>query len=437
MKKYTNEFAIKLAKESGFKPIQVYPGAKKPWLCIHLACGNEVKVTLNSIAGSKSETCKYCSRFAKITDVVAIKIMNEAGLKPLTAYPGYDKPWASIHIPCGSKVTTRLHSVKSGGGGCKKCGSKKSANKRITPSKNAISEMIEAGLSPLEPFKGVRRAWRSRCQTCGKIVSPQLGSIRAGRGGCKYCAGNVLLTNDQAVAVMLKNGLQPLEKYVNALTAWKAKCLKCGHIVSPKLGAISGGQGPCIYCAGKKVDPSQARKIMLASNLKPQEPFISVRKPWKSLCLTCGNIVTPRLASVLKNGRACSFCSITGFDTSQAGYLYFLVHPDWEMLQIGITNDPDTRLRQHERLGWKTKELRGPLDGLITQKLERDVLKMLKLSGADLKNSKVVGKFDGYSESWSATTFPAKSIKELIRLTEEFEDGKSVANLLHRRTKKD
>jgi hypothetical protein len=437
MKKYTNEFAIKLATASGFKPIQVYPGAKTSWLCIHLACGNKVKIKLNSIAGSKTETCKYCSRFAKITEESAIKIMNEAGLKPSTSYPGYDKPWAAIHTACGSKVTTRLHAVKSGGGGCKKCGWKQSASKRITPSEIAIEEMTGAGLKPLEPFTGVRKPWKSRCLTCNKIVSPHLGSIRAGRGGCKYCAGNVLLTNQQAVAIMVSNNLQPLEQYVNALTAWKAKCLKCGHIVSPKLGAISGGQGPCIYCAGKKMDPYQARRIMLASNLKPQEPFKSVRKPWKSLCMTCGNKVTPRLASVLKNGRACSFCSNTGFDTSKAGYLYFLVHPDWAMYQIGITNDPDTRLRQHERLGWTTKELRGPMDGLITQKLERDILKVLKLNGADLKNSKVVGKFDGYSESWSKSTFPAKSIRELIRLTDLFEEGKSVANLLHRKTKKD
>ena len=437
MKKYTNEFAIKLATSSGFRPIEIYPGAKTYWLCIHVACGNEVKIKLNSVAASKIETCKHCSRFSKITEESAIKIMRKAGLKPLTSYPGYDKPWVAIHLACGSKVTTRLHSIKSGGGGCKKCGWKQSASKRITPSEIAIEEMRNAGLDPLEPFTGVRKPWKSRCLTCNKIVSPQLGSIRAGRGGCKYCAGNVLLTNEQAIAIMIKNNLQPLEKYVNALTAWKAKCLICGHIVSPKLGAISGGQGPCIYCAGKKMDATEARKIMLASNLEPQEPFISVRKPWKSMCRTCGNIVTPRLASVLKNGRACSYCSNTGFDTSKAGYLYFLIHPDWDMLQIGITNDPDTRLRQHERLGWKLQELRGPMDGLSTQMLERDILKALKLNGADLKNSKVVGKFDGYSESWSNSILPITSIKEMMRLTEEIEEKKSVTNLSHRKTKKD
>jgi hypothetical protein len=55
---------------------------------------------------------------------------------------------------------------------------------------------------------------------------------------------------------------------------------------------------------------------------------------------------------------------------------------------------------------------------------ETSILQMLKAKGADLSNSKIAGKFDGYSEAWSKSTFPVKSIKELMRLTEEFEEGK-------------
>jgi hypothetical protein len=52
---------------------------------------------------------------------------------------------------------------------------------------------------------------------------------------------------------------------------------------------------------------------------------------------------------------------------------------------------------------------------------ETAILRMLKAKGADLSNSKIAGKFDGYSEAWSKSTFEVKSIKELMRLTEEFE----------------
>jgi len=91
------------------------------------------------------------------------------------------------------------------------------------------------------------------------------------------------------------------------------------------------------------------------------------------------------------------------------------------MFQIGITNNPDRRLSQHKKLGWEPIELRGPMDGHLTQQWETAILRMLKAKGADLSNSKIAGKFDGYSEAWSKSTFEVSSIKELMRLTEEFE----------------
>jgi hypothetical protein len=61
------------------------------------------------------------------------------------------------------------------------------------------------------------------------------------------------------------------------------------------------------------------------------------------------------------------------------------------------------------------------MDGHLTQQWERAILRMLKARGADLSNAKIAGKFDGYSEAWSQSTFEAKSIMELMRLTEMFE----------------
>ena len=45
---------------------------------------------------------------------------------------------------------------------------------------------------------------------------------------------------------------------------------------------------------------------------------------------------------------------------------------------------------------------------------------MLKAKGADLSNEKIAGKFDCYSEAWSKSTFELGSIKELMRLMQEF-----------------
>jgi hypothetical protein len=60
------------------------------------------------------------------------------------------------------------------------------------------------------------------------------------------------------------------------------------------------------------------------------------------------------------------------------------------------------------------------MDGHLTQQWERAILRMLKATGADLSNSKIAGKFDGYSEAWSKASLEMGTIRELMRLTEEY-----------------
>lgn len=73
-------------------------------------------------------------------------------------------------------------------------------------------------------------------------------------------------------------------------------------------------------------------------------------------------------------------------------------------------------------------EISNPKIGSEARNWETLILFMLKAQGADLSNEKIAGKFDGYSEAWSKDTFEVKSIKELMRLTEEFESKPSPAN---------
>jgi hypothetical protein len=57
------------------------------------------------------------------------------------------------------------------------------------------------------------------------------------------------------------------------------------------------------------------------------------------------------------------------------------------------------------------------MKGTLARKWETSILKSLKKKGADLSNERIAGKFDGYSEAWSKSTYPAKSINELMALT--------------------
>ena len=67
----------------------------------------------------------------------------------------------------------------------------------------------------------------------------------------------------KAEAVMKRAGLKPLEPYVDSKKPWKCKHLKCGRIVLPTYNAIQRGQGGCIFCAGLAVDPKVAKKLFI------------------------------------------------------------------------------------------------------------------------------------------------------------------------------
>lgn len=62
------------------------------------------------------------------------------------------------------------------------------------------------------------------------------------------------------------------------------------------------------------------------------------------------------------------------------------------------------------------------MDGHLTQQWETAILRMLKARGADLSNESIAGKFDGYSEAWSKLKFEATSLKQLMEMTDLFED---------------
>jgi hypothetical protein len=120
-------------------------------------------------------------------------------------------------------------------------------------------------------------------------------------------------------------------------------------------------------------------------------------------------------------GKGCPTCANAGFDPNKDGWLYFLQHPVWDLFQIGITNNPDKRVGTHIKSGWEVIEIRGAMDGHLTQQWETDILRMLRKRGAELSPKSAGGKFDGYSEAWTKVSFPARSIYELMELVKDSE----------------
>jgi hypothetical protein len=250
---------------------------------------------------------------------------------------------------------------------------------------------------------------------------------------CPVCAGNKTLPGFNDLETKFPeiakeaNGWDPTKV---APVSGQLKKWRCpsGHTYSMTVANRTYGHG-CSVCSGRTIEIGFNDLLTLnpelskeADGWNPQSVTSKSNKKKKWKC-SLGHSWSATIAD-RASGHGCPSCSKTGFDPNKDGYLYFLEHESWEMLQVGITNDPDRRLKEHSKLGWSLLEIRGPMEGHLAKNWESSILSMLKSKKADLSNKDIAGKFNGYSEAWSKSSFEAKSIKQLMQLTEEFEEGR-------------
>lgn len=198
------------------------------------------------------------------------------------------------------------------------------------------------------------------------------------------------------------------------------------HIFKARVTDLVNGK-TCGVCANRQVQTGYndlATKFpQLAQEADGWDPTQVVYGSNRKFTWICqdGHRWRASLVNRTYRGDGCPSCAKYGYDINKDAYIYFLQHDQWQMLQIGITNVPEIRLTRHFKLGWELLELRGPMDGQVTKNWETAILKMLRARGADLSNSKIAGKFDGYTEAWSKKTIEVDSIKELMKMVESWE----------------
>ena len=248
-------------------------------------------------------------------------------------------------------------------------------------------------------------------------------NARTRGNGCPVCDGkavqvgfNDLATTNPELAAQA-DGWEPhtLSRGSRKKVGWNCDL---GHKWNASINHRSSGRG-CPFCSGKAL-------LVGFNDLVTSDPVLAAEADgWDPTSLTKGSHKKVgwkcddghHWKATVKDRRAgdgCPTCAKFGFDPNQPGWLYFIDHFDLKMLQIGITNFPDQRLKTHKRGGWEVIELRGPMDGHLTQKLETDCLHTLEKRGAVLGHKAGIEKFDGYSEAWTKQSLNVTSIKQIL-----------------------
>ena len=246
-------------RAAGAEPLEPYVNADAPWRCRCLTCGEVITPRLSSM--SRQNPCRACGRARTRHDPArAEAAMRAMGLEPLEDYPGADEPWLHRCLECGHEVTLAYRRRTTAGAGCRRCSPDLRGAPMRTPVERtpvdpevAAKTMRTAGFEPLVPYPGrVEDPWPCRCTVCGHESTPRMSVVRQG-SGCRACADkaigarHIAANAEAAVALMREAGFEPLEDYPGSHQRWRCRCTRCGEISTPRRASVRKGHG-CRHC---------------------------------------------------------------------------------------------------------------------------------------------------------------------------------------------
>ena len=413
------------AQAHGWDPNTIPSGSsrKLKWLC---ELGHEWEATVKNRSNLKSG-CPVCANRS------VLQGFNDlATTHPSLAKQAHDfdprryvaGSSAKLSWKCGvghiwlSQVKDRV-----AGNGCPYCSNRKvlhGFNDLLTTHPHLASEAD--GWDPKLISFGSNKKVFWRC-TLGHRWRTEVVVRTVQKSGCPVCSSQKLLVGFNDLATTNPNlaaeadGWDPTKvmEGSNKILNWRCKR---GHTWKAMVVSRKRGRN-CPVCSNQKVLPG-------FNDLLTLDPVIATQAcGWDPSTVTSGSKLKRKWLCVSghewtattndrTSGHGCPVCSKTGFDPNRSGYLYFLDHFDLQMSQIGITNLPDDRLGRHKRRGWEVIDLRGPMDGHLTQKLETNCLHALEKRGAVLGHKAGIEKFDGYTEAWTKQSLTVTSIKQIL-----------------------
>jgi hypothetical protein len=390
--------------------------------------------------------CPYCSGnrvLAGFNDLATThpEIAAEAdGWDPQLVSPGSNQV-GTWRCRSGHSFACRVKVRTGRGQGCPRCGHRRvDASGRMTVTLSrviaGVNDFASARPDLVAEAKGwdpasvsakdtTPRLWRcARCLSCWEVAPAR----RVSGSVCPYCASKRVTPGVTDLATVHPDlAAQALGWDPTAVlaTSWRKVRWVCalGHEWSATIGdRVRGNE--CPTCKGRVV----LAGLVLAgfNDLASTHPELASEVDgWDPTAVSKGHIT--KLGWVCANGHrweqspnnrsrgvGCPQCAPYGYNPGREGWLYLLEHHELGLLQVGITNVPDTRMSQHGRRGWVLLELVGPMPGEEARILELEILRSLADRGIELGPGGV--KFEGYTESWAAAEFPMRTLEGLLAI---------------------
>jgi hypothetical protein len=412
----------------GWDPSLIVAGTPRKfnWIC---TTGHKWSATVNSRTLLRTG-CPICANkqvLAGLNDLATThpELAAQAdGWDPTTVIAGNHKQF-DWRCPIGHTWTASLTNRTNRGSGCPIC-----ANKQVLAGFNDLATTHPALAAQADGWdpttvtvnSGKRRKWKCNLGHSWEI---SIDGRHQGITGCPICSNQRLLIgyNDLATThpeiAKEADGWDPTLIVAGTHKRFNWRC-QIGHLWSSTVDNRTFKRTGCPICANQKVlagfndlATTHPELATQADGWDPTTVNAGSNKKMKWICEN-GHRWSSVLANRSREGVGCPSCAKFGYDPGLPGFLYFIDQFDLEMFQIGITNYPEQRLGKHAKAGWEIVELRGPMDGYLTQQLETSSLHALEKRGAILGHKAGIETFDGYSEAWTKASLKVTSIKQLL-----------------------
>ena len=397
-------------------------GQKVRWKC---NLGHSWEAAVSSRANGNG--CPYCA-----SQKVLIGFNDLASFAPKIAIEADGWDPATVTSKSGRKLKWKCNlghlweaAVKSrvNGTGCPTCSNRKvliGFNDLATTNPELASQAD--GWDPTTSTTGSEEKKNWRCNM-GHVWKTTPANRQKG-AGCLVCSNQQVLVGFNDILTLFpdiaKSAYNWDPRTATPKSGKKAqwKC-EVGHIWTAVIGSRTNGHG-CPLCSGHSVITGEndlaTTNPELASQADGWDPSQVMPGTPKKMAWICdeGHKWSAAVSS-RSRGNGCPLCAMHGFKPAEPGWLYLVFSDFLEMFQIGISNVPERRLAEHHKNGFdRVLDLRGPMDGIIAQHLEREFLAALAKRKAVFANKAGLDKFDGYTEAWTKQSLNVTSIKQIL-----------------------
>lgn len=425
-----------LAVEAIFDPTTVSAGSNKklPWRC---SLGHVWNAPVaNRKAGRGCPVCSNVKVVPGINDLASsYPALAQQALFDASAFSSGSSQRVTWRCLEGHEWQATIIS-RVQGSGCPVCSFRKVV-KGVNDLETTHPDLAKEAQFDATKFTKVSKkkvAWR--CAS-GHIWLTSIQS-RVGGSQCLVCQGQQTLAgfNDLATThpQLAQEALFDPTKVVagsNKKLPWR--CVE-GHQWSAIVNNRRKGVG-CPYCANQKLLVGFNDLATTHPNLASEALFDPTtvtrghrrkKLPWR--CAE-GHEWTSTVAHRTSDKSGCPTCAKYGYDPAKPGWIYLMAHDQWFMQQIGITNEPEVRIKTHEKHGWEVMDLRGPMSGSLAREWESSILAFIRSTGvrllpsggtAPLRSFKETDETRG--EAWRIADLSAMSVWELMEAVQQIDD---------------